>query len=254
MNLLRGRAVFLSASTPSLKRSEVFRRIPDAQREIERAVVCVARAVFAAGGRLVFGGHPSIAPLVAFVASEFSHRAAPGEPLVTVHQLDVFRQRAEIPDATVEMERLGHARIEWYPTRDDERGRVWGEHEVKYRESLNGMRAAMIADDSIVAMIAIGGMEGVLEEARLFAKDPGDPHRPIFVLATTGGASALLLPGHPPSIVDVDVSAVQANVLDRDYIQPPAPELVGPDGETRRVPLRYTPYLVLAEEMIERVA
>jgi hypothetical protein len=38
-------------------------------------------------------------------------------------------------------------------------------------------------------MIAIGGMKGVLDEAQLFADLPG---RPVFALATTGGAAALL--------------------------------------------------------------
>ena len=247
---LAGRALFLSASTPSPERDAVFRRIPDAQREIERAVVCVARAVFAAGGRLVFGGHPSIAPLVAFVASEFASRSTPGTPPVTVHQLDVYQQRGEIPDATVEMEQLGHARIIWHATDAHERARQWRAGEVKYPRSLDAMRKKMISDDSIAAMVAIGGMDGVLEEARLFAEDQKHPRRPIFVLATTGGASALIQE-QPQAAFKVGAQAVEVNVIDREYIQPTAPELVGPDGETRRVPLRYTPYLLIAEEMID---
>jgi hypothetical protein len=52
------------------------------------------------------------------------------------------------------------------------------------------MRKSMIAGTSPIAMIAVGGMKGVLDEAQIFAElQPGSP---IFTLATTGGAAALL--------------------------------------------------------------
>jgi hypothetical protein len=48
----------------------------------------------------------------------------------------------------------------------------------------------MIQQTHPVAMIAIGGMEGTQEEAKLFARLRGG--RPIYVMATTGGAAGLL--------------------------------------------------------------
>src|SRR5438105_6673752 len=56
--------------------------------------------------------------------------------------------------------------------------------------SLRQMREAMIKETSPVAMVAIGGMKGVLDEANLFAELM--PNRPIFTYVTTGGAAALL--------------------------------------------------------------
>lgn len=260
---LAGRAVLLSASTPAADRAAVFRRVPDAPREIEQAVVSLARAVFASGGRLVFGGHPSIAPLVAFVASAYDASAydAPGgderprEPLVTVHQLDVFREQQQVPDATIAMERLGHARIVWYETDEVEKRRPWARGEVRFPKSLDVMRRGMLDDPALAGMVCIGGMEGVLEEARMFA---GRWQRPIFALARTGGAAALLAgdrPERPEAYIDGPRDAVTA--IDRMVLDDPRmrePTLRGPDGEERLVPLRFTPYPLVMQELVRRIA
>src|SRR4051812_12552361 len=71
---LVGRTVFLSASKPTRKLdflppSDVPARETD--REIEHAALSLARAVFAEGGGLVFGAHPSVSPLIASAASEY---------------------------------------------------------------------------------------------------------------------------------------------------------------------------------------
>src|SRR5262249_59078396 len=56
-----GDVIFLSASVPIREGWA-----EDAQpAEIEEAIVSIARAVFARNGRLLFGGHPSVSPLVA---------------------------------------------------------------------------------------------------------------------------------------------------------------------------------------------
>ncbi len=69
--------VLLSASIPSEKRSEKYHtqytKIKNAQIQIEEAVIGLSRNVFQSRGKLVFGGHPSISPLVAMIATEFIH-------------------------------------------------------------------------------------------------------------------------------------------------------------------------------------
>lgn len=52
------------------------------------------------------------------------------------------------------------------------------------------MRERMIEETRPNAMVCIGGMEGVIDEARLFRR--GFPDAPIFVLSRTGGAAAIL--------------------------------------------------------------
>ncbi|MGK7898482.1 MAG: hypothetical protein AB4372_33920, partial [Xenococcus sp. (in: cyanobacteria)] len=60
-NLLKGRIIFLSASFPRKDREkdkEFFREYsPD---DITDAVNALVRAVLSAGGKLIFGGHPTI--------------------------------------------------------------------------------------------------------------------------------------------------------------------------------------------------
>src|SRR4051794_31938323 len=68
---LSGKTVFLCASVPDRQRAKKYRRLENAAFEIEQAVISLARAVFSEGGRLLFGGHPSISPLVATVAGEY---------------------------------------------------------------------------------------------------------------------------------------------------------------------------------------
>lgn len=68
---LAGRAVFLSASVPSGDGANQYRRIPQAFARIEEAALRVAGAVFNAGGTLVFGGHPSISPLIGYLCEQY---------------------------------------------------------------------------------------------------------------------------------------------------------------------------------------
>ena len=60
--------VFLSASFPSGERGEKFK--PYDPSGIADAVSALARSVFASNGRLLFGGHPTITPLILMIASE----------------------------------------------------------------------------------------------------------------------------------------------------------------------------------------
>src|SRR5437667_261524 len=125
--LLAGKAVFLSASVPSPNRAERYRRVPNSALEIEEAVISLARAVFAEGGQLVFGGHPTISPLVALVAGEYVV-PEPGERLserlaevprstgerrtpIVIYQSRAFETL--LPAETVQMKSLGYATIRW---------------------------------------------------------------------------------------------------------------------------------------------
>ena len=69
--VLAGRAVFLSASIPDQSRWHGEFDV----REITDAVVAASRAVLTADGVLVTAAHPTIAPLLLYVAGEFSKTA-----------------------------------------------------------------------------------------------------------------------------------------------------------------------------------
>jgi hypothetical protein len=168
--------LFLSASVPH--RSEW---LADARPiEIEEAIISLARAVFARGGRLLFGGHPSISPLVAAVAGEYfavdpSRQVRP----VITFQSKFFAEK-DLPNKTWEMYRMGWADIEWTPI-------VMRKGVAHRDDSLERMRNGMLLNPQLLAsdpeaqkaikriklsapkaMVAIGGMEGVAEEAGVF--------------------------------------------------------------------------------------
>jgi hypothetical protein len=194
-----GDVIFLSASVP------VREGWCDGARpaEVEEAIVSVARAVFARKGRLLFGGHPSVSPLVAAVAGEYF---AP-DPERRVRPIVTFQSRLfqnELPDETTEMVKMGWSTIEWTPRSPGD-----DKDEVR-RHSLNSMRARMLPGPGMheeifkpfhlrppAAMVAIGGMGGVCDEAFVFLtnrhywKLPTLP--PIFSFKSGGGAAARLI-------------------------------------------------------------
>lgn len=194
-NALQGKTVLLSASVPSEKRSERYRRIDDAAYEIEQAVISLARAVFSEGGRLVFGGHPAISPLVAMVVGEYREpRFAESIEERQLGPVEIFQSRAfdgYLPDDTLLMYKLGYASIHWVNAVGQERFQPRAEDtETSCPKSLRKMREDMFESARPDAMVCIGGMEGLEEEVNLGLQRT--PHLPIFVLERTGGAAALL--------------------------------------------------------------
>lgn len=188
---LQGRTLLLSASVPSPDRAEQFRRIPDCAFEIEQAVISLARTVFSEGGRLAFGGHPTISPLVAMVAGEY--RAAGSDPkrgppvvIYLSHAFDGY-----VPRDTMMMLEAGLAREVWVDAVDGEKFDPSGPRDAPPCPlSVLEMRRRMIGKSDPLALVCIGGMEGVLDEAELFSRLR--PGQPIFALARTGGASGFL--------------------------------------------------------------
>ncbi|MEA3066317.1 MAG: hypothetical protein QOJ27_2778 [Sphingomonadales bacterium] len=192
---MAGRTVFMSASVPARHRSQDFHRIADASLEIEQAVVSLTRAVLSEGGTLVFGGHPAISPLVATVAGEY-RPARFAESLeerpraqVQIYQSKIFLGHA--PEETMLMFSHGLADVHWIdkdPSEDfNDPPPPQGS---RFPLSLRRMREAMIGRTDADCMVAIGGMEGVIEEARLFRTFR--PGRPRYVLKGTGGASLVI--------------------------------------------------------------
>lgn len=192
---LNGKTVFLSASVPSEERAVRYNRIEDAAFEIEQAVISLARAVFSEGGRLVFGGHPAISPLVAMVVGEYREPrfAESGEgrrnSLVEIYQSRAFE--GYVPDDTLLMYRLGYASIHWVDAVDDEHFDPNAPaQKMQCRSSLKRMRETILDTARPDVMVCIGGMEGLEDEVAL-ALERGRSF-PIYVLERTGGAAALL--------------------------------------------------------------
>jgi hypothetical protein len=196
----------LSASVPT---RSPFARKPDAPFLVEQAVVSLVRAIFAEGGRLVFGGHPSISPLVSSIAGEyFPVRPGAGdtspEPLQTKSDTTpilIFQSRAYdgfLPDKTWEMQRYGFARLILVDAVDDERFNPELRGQRQCERSLAKMRASMLELTVPTAMVAVGGMEGVFDEAQLFGQQSRPEPFVVFTVSATGGAAELLAKNQIP--------------------------------------------------------
>jgi hypothetical protein len=177
-NLLKGRSAFLSASIPQKGSGYVAFE----QREIIDAVVAFSRTTLAYGGRLVFGGHPTISPLILHVAAQEWRRLGPQEYLVDVYQSAWFENM--IPESTLRLvglktlsgERI--AMLHLTPKMDTK------------EESLEEMRRIMLLETNPCCAIFIGGMDGIREEFEMFTRYYGS--RPIYCIGGPGGCARQL--------------------------------------------------------------
>jgi hypothetical protein len=201
---LAGHVVFLSASVPSEKRAAEYRRIRDAFTRVEEAVLRVAGAVFNAGGGLVFGGHPSISPLVGYLCADYQTDELAGDrepaafvggqrsrrPSVTIWQSEVFRDSWAEPSK--QLKDTPGVVVKWTHSVNQERYDPTRLDEPQCPGSLTLMRREMIGSKAQPpdAMVAIGGMEGVEKEFSIFRELRAQS--PVYVLPSTGGAAQIL--------------------------------------------------------------
>jgi hypothetical protein len=155
--------VFLSASVPLPERDRRFFETADvlAIREAIKALVEVVLPV----GRITCGGHPAITPLLAL----FVREAGVTRDHLTVYQSAFFQ--GAFPGENDQF-----TNVVIVPTVSNDR-----------EKSLLAMRRQMIRSRQFAAGVFIGGMEGVLAEARLISEiHPGTALLPI---ASTGAAA-----------------------------------------------------------------
>jgi len=161
------REVFLSASIPVKGRGN-FDDTADpfliqfAVRELVN--VCLGRV------RIVWGGHPSITPMVHAVCVD--RGVQDFNQVVGLYQSEFFAK--QFPESN----RFFRTTI--IPE-------VYGDKD----KSLSVMREAMIARPEIYAAVFIGGMDGIFEEAKLFQKYHGDGGLLIPITAPGGAAREL---------------------------------------------------------------
>ena len=167
---LRQTTIFLSAGFPSGERGEAFK--PYDASGIADAVSVLVRAVLGSNGKLLFGGHPTITPLVLMIARELQVKKS-----VTIFQSAWFRGQ-QLPE------------IEEIP-REEFGSIVWTEHKSTRQDSLATMRETMIKSaKELVAALFVGGMEGIVEEYD-YVKEISS-QTPCIPITGPGGAAARL--------------------------------------------------------------
>jgi hypothetical protein len=176
--------VLMSASVP--RGGGKYYVPPRGQLIIEEAAISLTRSVLARGGQLICGGHPSMTPLIAMVATDFAYTPDPGDqepsqPPVIIYQSRVYRE--VLPDATWKLFQTGKAQIRWTEATNNETFvPEKGRGQCPYSETL--MRRTMI-EEKLDGMVCIGGMEGVQEEVNIFMEQHRD--NPVYLLPSTGG-------------------------------------------------------------------
>jgi hypothetical protein len=197
---LRGTSIFLSASIPDPERwSGEFDAL-----EITDAVVALARSALTAGARLITAAHPTIAPLLLYVAAELPNEL---EAQVTIYQSAIFE--GVLPAATQRFQAEGVATFKWTEAVEGESSDV-----DNRGRSLELMRRQMLAETEPIAAVFIGGMEGIEDEFALFGElRPGAPTYPIA--APGGEARHLLEQMQAPPVPDLLESRVYPTLWSR---------------------------------------
>lgn len=176
-NNLEGSSIFLSASIPSPDRDERY-YINTNPLDITDAVVAISKIIFSEGGKIIYGGHPTISPLILSVARIFKqYYKHENLPLVCIYQSKFFE--GKISKFTKEFINLKLGEINWTEPVNNDRD-----------QSLMLMRKEMIESSNVVAAIFIGGMEGIAEEFKLFVES--HPNLPMYLIASSGGATRSL--------------------------------------------------------------
>ena len=186
---LTGKRVFLSAAMPS-----DAEEIALAQHTFRPFIVSLTQALVELGATLVFGGHPSVSPLVHECIRSL---VAPGGGRVELHQARAWRDdAASVPQEVREGPVFEHVR--WHGDGADRDADVVA------------LRDAMITSTLDAAVFVGGKTEGYYGEK--LGKPPGivDEHqrfvracagRPAFVVGLAGGA-ARQIPVEGPQIFE----------------------------------------------------
>ena len=160
-------SIFLSASIPLPHRHPKYLKSADvvAIRDSIRALV----SVFVPGGRIVFGGHPAITPLIRLLVRGMT-------PNVREHVIlyqSLFFKTQLLPEAS-----------------EFEQVRFTDAVDGDLDASLAQMRGAMISAYDFDAAVFLGGMEGVEIEYDIFRRL--HPDKPAYPIASAGAAAGIL--------------------------------------------------------------
>lgn len=158
--------IFLSASIPSPERDRRYFDTADIV-SIRDAVRALATVVIPKA-HLVWGGHPSITPVIRYVMERMK---ADLKTHITLYQSKYFKEYSS-PD------NFAFENIVLTDIRDTR------------SESLKLMRDKLIGDNDFEAGIFVGGMEGVYQEYEMFKEK--HPNALILPIASTGAAARMV--------------------------------------------------------------
>lgn len=165
--------IFLSASVPLEERDPKFFETADVIA-IRDAVIALASTVLTNKEyRLIWGGHPSITPLITLVLDRYDLKMSDRVILYQSREFEKF----------------------FPPENEDVGVRKITDKKENRDASLLLMRQMMINTYEYEAAVFIGGMEGVLDEYAMFQEQ--HPEALCLPIASTGAAAQLLFNKQP---------------------------------------------------------
>ena len=165
-------SIFLSASVPLPERDAKYFETADviAIRDSIRGLITATMP----SGRIVFGGHPAITPMIRMMLRSIG--VSPRNH-ITLYQSRFFEPKFPSDNDAFEDVRLIDAA-------------------ESLETSLIKLRRAMIGSHDFDAGVFIGGMDGVEHEYRLFREI--HPTKPAYPIASTGAAAKLVFDQNCP--------------------------------------------------------
>lgn len=158
--------IFLSASIPFKERHPKYFDTADIIA-IRDSVIALASVVLP-NHRLIWGGHPSITPIIYYVMEKFDLNVQ--EHLV-LYQTKYFEHL--FPEDNNKFNNV-----------------VLTENLSELSKSLQHMRERMFRENRFSAAVFIGGMEGIEDEFKMFKEF--HPEALMLPIASTGGAAKLI--------------------------------------------------------------
>lgn len=158
--------IFLSASIPLKERNEKYFNNADIIA-IRDSVIALTTVVLP-NHRLIWGGHPSITPIIYHIMQRLGLNI---QEHVTLYQSLFFEKH--FPEDNNKFQNV-----------------ILTENKLEKEASLLLMRKRMFTENSFVAGIFIGGMEGIEDEFKLFREL--QPQAFVLPIASTGAASQIV--------------------------------------------------------------
>jgi hypothetical protein len=158
--------IFLSASIPLKERDPKYFDSADVIA-IRDAVISLTTTVLPKN-KLIWGGHPSITPIIYYVLNRLEINI---QNHVTLYQSKFFEKY--FPKDNNKFENV-----------------ILTENTGERESSILMMRKRMFTENQFAAGIFIGGMEGIEDEFKLFKEF--HPHTNILPIASTGAASKIV--------------------------------------------------------------
>lgn len=158
--------IFLSASIPLPERDPVYIETADIIA-IRDAIIALTTVVLP-HHRIVWGGHPSITPLIYFVMNKLDLKI---QGHVTLYQSDFFKDK--FPPDNNKFENV-----------------ILTENLGDVPKSVQRMRERIFSENKFDAAVFIGGMNGVIDEFNMFREY--NPNSLLLPIASTGAATKIV--------------------------------------------------------------